>query len=69
MNILKRAVKTIDSISEFSGAVGKWFALLLVLAGTYETVARHFFNSPTIWAYDTLCMSGGALYLLGASYD
>jgi TRAP-type mannitol/chloroaromatic compound transport system permease small subunit len=69
MSRLKRVVTAIDSISEFSGSVGKWFALLLVLAGTYETVSRHFFNAPTIWAYDTLCMSGGALYLLGASYD
>lgn len=69
MSRLKRVVTVIDSISEFSGSVGKWFALLLVLAGTYETVSRHFFNAPTIWAYDTLCMSGGALYLLGASYD
>ena len=69
MSSLKRVIKTIDSISELSGSIGKWFALLLVLAGTYETVSRHFFNAPTIWAYDTLCMSGGALYLLGASYD
>jgi TRAP-type mannitol/chloroaromatic compound transport system permease small subunit len=49
--------------------VAKWFALVLVFAGTYEAVARHFFNAPTEWAYDVLCMSGGALYLLGASYD
>jgi len=69
MSGLKRLVRFIDSISELSGSIGKWFALLLVLAGTYETVARHFFDAPTIWAYDTLCMSGGALYLLGASYD
>jgi len=69
MNTIRRAVKTIDKISELSGSVGKWFALLLVVAGTYETVSRHFFNAPTVWAYDTLCMSGGALYLLGASYD
>ncbi len=69
MSGLKRILGIIDSISELSGSVGKWFALLLVLAGTYETVARHFFNAPTIWAYDVLCMSGGTLYLLGASYD
>jgi len=69
MSGLKRTLGIIDSISELSGSVGKWFALLLVLAGTYETVARHFFNAPTIWAYDVLCMSGGTLYLLGASYD
>lgn len=69
MSTLKRILKSIDAVSEFSGSVGKWFALLLVFAGTYEAIARHFFNAPTIWAYDTLCMSGGALYLLGASFD
>jgi TRAP-type mannitol/chloroaromatic compound transport system permease small subunit len=66
---LKKTLKLIDLLSEKSGAVGKWFALLLVLVGAFETVARHFFNAPTIWAYDTLCMAGGAVYLLGASYD
>ena len=68
MTSLKRLLKTIDALSELSGAVGKWCALILVFAGTYEAVARHFFDAPTIWAYDTLCMAGGALYLLGASY-
>lgn len=59
----------IDALSELSGAVGKWCSLILVFAGTYEAVARHFFDAPTIWAYDTLCMAGGALYMLGASFD
>ncbi len=69
MSSVRKILKTIDSISEMSGAVGKWAALLLVLVGTWETVSRHFFNAPTIWAYDTLCMTGGAIYMLGASYD
>ena len=68
MTVLKKILKSIDSISEMAGSLGKWFALLLVLVGAYDTIARHFFNAPTIWAYDTLCMSGGALYLIGASY-
>ncbi|MBB4303529.1 TRAP-type mannitol/chloroaromatic compound transport system permease small subunit [Rhodobium orientis] len=58
----------IDRLSAASGAVGKWFAVLLVLIGTFETISRHFFNAPTIWAYDSMCMAGGAIYLLGASY-
>ncbi len=62
-------LKKIDALSELSGAVGKWCSLILVFAGTYEAVARHFFDAPTIWAYDTLCMAGGALYMLGASFD
>lgn len=69
MAFLKKLLKCIDFLSEKSGAVGKWFAFLLVLIGSYETISRHFFNAPTIWAYDSLCMAGGAVYLLGASYD
>ncbi len=69
MTSLKLLLKKIDALSELSGSVGKWCALLLVFAGTYEAISRHFFNAPTVWAYDTLCMAGGALYLLGASYD
>ncbi len=69
MNFLKNLLKLIDFLSEKSGAVGKWFAFLLVLIGSYETISRHFFNAPTIWAYDSLCMAGGAVYMLGASFD
>jgi TRAP-type mannitol/chloroaromatic compound transport system permease small subunit len=68
MTIVTKILKYIDFLSEKAGALGKWFAFLLVLVGAYETISRHFFNAPTIWAYDTLCMAGGAVYLLGASY-
>lgn len=68
MTIVAKILKYIDFLSEKAGALGKWFAFLLVLVGAYETISRHFFNAPTIWAYDTLCMAGGTVYLLGASY-
>lgn len=63
-----RLPRYIDRLSEISGSIGKWFAFLLVLIGSYETISRHFFGAPTIWAYDSLCMAGGVVYLLGASY-
>jgi len=69
MAILTKTLKAIDWLSETSGSLGKWFAFLLVLVGSYEAIARHFFNAPTIWAYDTMCMSGGIIYMLGASYN
>ncbi len=69
MAIIRWILKFIDSLSEAAGSVGKWFALVLVFAGTYETISRHFFGAPTIWAYDTLSMAGGIIYLLGASFD
>ena len=69
MTVLIKILKIIDFMSETAGAVGKWFALLLVLVGSYDAISRHFFNAPTIWSYDVLCMSGGILYILGASYN
>lgn len=69
MSTVIKLLKFIDWLSEKSGAVGKWFALLLVLVGSFETIARHFFNAPTIWAYDSMCMAGGVIYMLGASYN
>jgi len=66
MGALKKAVKTINKISEATGQVGKWTALSLVVIGAYDAIARHFFNAPSDWAYDMMCMSGGAMYLLGA---
>jgi len=68
MSIILKLPKYIDRLSEGAGALGKWFAFLLVLIGSYETISRHFFDAPTIWAYDSLCMAGGVVYLLGASY-
>jgi TRAP-type mannitol/chloroaromatic compound transport system permease small subunit len=69
MLLLRKFLKTIDWLSEQSGQIGKWFSLVLVFAGSYEAIARHFFNAPTIWSYDTMCMAGGAIYLLGSSYN
>jgi TRAP-type mannitol/chloroaromatic compound transport system permease small subunit len=68
MSIILKLPRQIDRLSEAAGSFGKWFAFLLVIIGTYETISRHSFNAPTIWAYDSLCMAGGVVYLLGASY-
>lgn len=69
MTILKKILRGIDSISEYAGSWAKWCAWLLVLVGAYDTIMRHFFNAPTLWAYDTMIMAGGTLYVLGWSYD
>ncbi|MBN2050179.1 MAG: TRAP transporter small permease subunit [Spirochaetales bacterium] len=69
MTVVRKILKFIDTLSETSGRLGKWFAFLLVLIGSFDAISRHFFDAPTIWAYDSLCISGGIIYLLGASYD
>lgn len=69
MIVLKKLFRLIDTISAYSGSIAKWCAWILVLVGAYDTIARHFFNAPTVWAYDVLCMAGGTLYVMGWSYD
>ena len=69
MTILRKLLRGIDYISKLAGSWAKWFVWLLVLVGAYDTIMRHFFNAPTLWAYDTLCMAGGAVYVMGWSYD
>jgi TRAP-type mannitol/chloroaromatic compound transport system permease small subunit len=69
MGALEKVIKRVNAVSEKSGEIGKWAAVGLVLVGCYDTILRHFFNAPTNWAYDMMCMLGGTLYLLGASYD
>jgi TRAP-type mannitol/chloroaromatic compound transport system permease small subunit len=69
MAILRKILKFVDTLSDLAGSIGKWFALVLVFVGTFETISRHFFGAPTIWSYDTLSMAGGIMYMLGASYD
>jgi TRAP-type mannitol/chloroaromatic compound transport system permease small subunit len=68
MVILRKMIRGIDTMSKYAGLSARWLAWLLVLVGAYETIMRHFFNAPTVWAYETLTMSGGALYALGWSY-
>ena len=69
MGALRKFLRAIDWLSEKSGQIGKWTAVGLVFVGAYDTISRHFFNAPSDWAYDMMCMFGGAMYLLGASYD
>lgn len=68
MIFLRKILKGIDTMSKYAGLSARWFTWLLVLVGAYETILRHWFNAPTVWAYDTLCMAGGVVYIMGWSY-
>ena len=65
---LLAATRVIDAFTEKTGSVVAWLMVLLVGAATYEVVARYVFHAPTIWAYDTIYMLYGTLFMLGASY-
>ena len=65
---MKSIVRTIDSISEYTGQIARWACVILVLVMVYEVVARYIFDAPTIWAYETAIMLGVTIAILGWPY-
>jgi TRAP-type mannitol/chloroaromatic compound transport system permease small subunit len=61
-------VRAIDGLSLWSGRIFCWLVVPLVLALTYEVIARYVFHAPTIWAYDVAYMLYGTHFMLGAAY-
>ncbi len=65
---MKRLLKIIDAISEWSGII---FAFLLwpgVAVLVYEVGARYLFNAPTIWAHGTTQRIFAVYYFISGAY-
>lgn len=58
----------IDRIGLWSGDIVRWLAVVLTVVVLIEVFARYFFNSPTIWAFDTAMMIYSVHFLGGAAY-
>jgi TRAP-type mannitol/chloroaromatic compound transport system permease small subunit len=58
----------IDRFTDMTGLWVAWLNLPLVLAVSYEVVARYFFNAPTIWVFDVTYMLYATIFMLGAAY-
>jgi hypothetical protein len=61
-------VRAIDKFTDTTGGWIAWLSIPLVLAVTYEVIARYFFNAPTIWSFDVTFMLYGTIFMLGAAY-
>ena len=61
-------IVNIDKFSKWTGNIVCWITFPLILAMTYEVLARKLFLAPTIWAYDMSRFLYGALFMLGAGY-
>ena len=59
----------IDRFTDMTGLWVAWLNLPLVLAVSYEVVARYFFNAPTIWVFDVTYMLYATIFMLGAAYS
>jgi len=61
-------LRAIERISGVSGETTAWLVVPLILATTYDVIARYAFNAPTEWAYEVGYMVMGAHALLGMAY-
>jgi len=65
---MRTFVRTIDSISEWTAKIGRWFGVALVVLVTYEVVMRYVFTAPSLWGYEVHVMLGASLYILAFCY-
>lgn len=65
---MAKIILGIDLFSLRVGLIACWLTVPVFVSMFYEVVARHFFSSPTFWAYDISRMFAGAMFMLGAGY-
>lgn len=66
--MLKKALRFIDQLSEWTGRVTSFLIYGVLGTLVYEVFARYVFNSPTIWAHETSSFFFGGYFMLGAAY-
>ena len=66
--LARKIVGSIDIMNNWVGRITCVMLVPVILAMVYEVVARKLFVAPTMWAYDTSRMFGGAMFMLGAGY-
>ena len=63
-----RIVRAIDRFTDTTGTWVAWLNVPLVLAVSYEVIARYAFSAPTIWSFDVTYMLYATLFMLGSAY-
>jgi TRAP-type mannitol/chloroaromatic compound transport system permease small subunit len=64
---MKRLLKVIDSISDWTGKISSFFILVITGVILFEVTARFIFDAPTIWAFEiSLALYGIYVALIGA---
>lgn len=68
MEILKKYIKAVSLMNEWIGRIDAIVVIPLVLITIYEVVMRKFFNSPTIWVFETSNQLYGFFFMMGLGY-
>lgn len=65
---MKKLVKLLDSISEWTGRIFGWIIVPLVLLTVMEVFLRRFLNAPTIWSFEVLKQLYALHFMIVAAY-
>lgn len=65
---MRKILRVIDSISEWTAKTISWFCVALVLVLVYDVVMRYVFGGATVWAYETAVMLGATIYIMGWAF-
>ena len=68
MKLINKILKIIDLINEKIAKIASFAVFLLILALTYEVVARYGFNRPTQWSFDATYFLASFVLVLALGY-
>jgi TRAP-type mannitol/chloroaromatic compound transport system permease small subunit len=68
MESIRKIVKGIDTIAEWTGKVCSWTVLALMCVIVFEVITRRFLNKPTVWTFETGTQIYGFHFMMLAAY-
>lgn len=68
MRFLRSFVRVFDAISETTGAILSWAALLMVLVQFVVVVMRYVFGVGSIFAQESIVYMHGTLFMVAVGY-
>jgi len=68
VNIIRRLLHFVDSVSEVTGKAFGYLILVLVVVVLYEVLMRYVFNISQMWSFETAQYLFGAFFVMGGAY-
>ena len=65
---MKKVLAFIDRLSDWSGKLISFLALVIMFIIGYEVVARYIFNAPTMWGTEAMTILCGIYSIMGGAY-
>lgn len=66
--LLEKILPALDRVGRVLAFIAMGLLVVMMSATIYETIARKFFNAPTMWALDVTYMINGASFLMAAAF-